>query len=497
MRAINEVLVEYLQDPATEFGRKYYVLARRSHSQEAMDRFKNNIIEFFRTRLDEKRAVIALDLLYYILRENDMVGMSQIFRFLTRKELAGDFYRKYRDHTCHALMLFFLGCYLYETIAAFKDLYASQHAAESGVDDDMLKTGFLYQWSCIALFHDFGYFFDVDEPLLNAHDVSAADIETSQTKREKIRAFFAFLEDYFNKYLSRQYVEWCGEPDAATEQAIGRYQNFAFPQVSLPYTSHLDVRLISDLRVAGSYLGDAAIDGFDLLEEFCAAHHPRYTGVLHDYFKALNERGAPYSEPYVRVWDHGIASALLFLKLSAFGFRVTDLLKTLNPGVKKMNDQGVRAVAAVFHTQLALWDYREVVFRKSLAASALAMALHNLRIVTDSPAFREERYEPSDLRAFDAVRTRIFPVSAEENFLGFLVLLVDQLQDWDRYRIVRTGDAAASRILENQHINIGSEHGRCIMEFVGDDWVRARANEISNDLAAFTSDTARYLEIRR
>jgi hypothetical protein len=496
MLPINQALVQYILDPDTEFAKKYFGLARRSHSPEAMTAFRDVVAEFFTSRLDEKRALLAMSIIQYILRENDMVGMANVFRFLTLKELGGEFYRKYRDHTCHAVLMFFLGCYLFERVPSFRELYETQHVAESGVDEDPLKTGFFYQWSCVSLFHDFGYFFDVDEPILSAADVSRADIETSQAKREKVRLFFAFLEKYFNEYLLRQYREWKGIPDLETQTAIDKFQNFAFPAVSLPYNSHLDVRFISDLRVAGPYVSDQPVDGFDLLDEFCGAHYSQYSGVLRDYFKALNERGAPYAEPYVRVWDHGIASALLFLKLCAFGFQVTDILHAMSSGLRKHADPHVREVAAVFDEQTALWDYRPVVFRKTVTASALAMAIHNLRAVESAPAYRADRYEPSDIRAFTAVQARCFPVRPESHFLGFLVLVVDQLQDWDRYRIVRSGDESALRLLEGYQLDVDVERGKFVAEFRGAGWVQKRGRDLEADINRFTQDREGRIIIR-
>jgi len=495
MQPVNELLLAYLLDPGTEFHKKYFGLAARSHSPEAMSAFREAIVDFFTTRLDEKRALLGLEIIHYVFRENDMEGLWEIFQFLTRKELSGDFFRTYRDHTTHQVLVFFLGCLLYEKVGRFQDLYHEQHIGQSGPDLDPLKTGFFYQWSCIALFHDFGYFFDVHEPLLSKIAIQRSDIERSKTKRSAIASFFRFFEKYFNSYLERQYRYWSkSDLDARTLALINRFQEFALPKVDLQYRNHLDSRLISDLRVAGKFVSLEPIDGFDLLESFCEAYVPKACGTLGPYFNALNERGAPYSSEYIRVWDHGIASALIFLKVCAFGFKVTDVMKALGPAVDKLDDS-VKMIAGEFERMFSMFDYRKAIFDKTVTCSALAMALHNLRPVKRFEHFDAARYEPRDLRVFDLIETKVFPIHAEEYFLGYLLLIVDQLQDWDRYRIVRTGDMAARQTIEGRHLKIAVNRGKVVICFEGPSWVGDRYSEISSDLTALTSEPGNFLDL--
>lgn len=484
MNNINQELLNYITDSNSDFFKKYVNFATRSHSEEDISNFLSNINEFFKTRLDEKRSMIALKIIHYILKENDMEGFSLIIKNLMLKEFEGDFYGSYRDHTSHELLLFFLGCYIYEKVPDFKEKYEKQHIKElEGVKEDF-KTGFFYQWSCIALFHDFGYFFDVSED--------------DKVKNSKLQNFFETLEEYFRNYLVRESINWkLINPNESSfetkKESVINLQKFLIGDINFKYINNVEsALLINDLINSKPYLDNTRYEAFDILDKFCLKNYPHYEGIFKPYFDSLNQIGAPYNEPYIKMWDHGISSAILFMKLCVFGFMISDSINRITKsGVHLSGD--LRDILQQLNRHISNYNYDKEIFENKITSSALVMAVHNLRFIQDLKHYKEEKYSTKFTGILKRLKEVIFPVSIDDNFLIYLIMITDQLQDWDRYKVIKSGKENSFKILESYHIKLGLKDGKCVFRFANKDWVTDRAKSIQDDLDMFAKDYSNYI----
>jgi hypothetical protein len=118
-----------------------------------------------------------------------------------------------------------------------------------------------------------------------------------------------------------------------------------------------------------------------------------------------------------------------------------------------------------------------------------------LRPLANGRHFKADRYETRDIRIFDAVEKKLFPLTPDQFFLGYLLLITDQLQDWDRYRIIRTGDLAARQTIEGRHVWINVDRNFVSIEFRGPAWVGERCMEIKRDLTLLTAEPGSFLGV--
>jgi hypothetical protein len=227
----------------------------------------------------------------------------------------------------------------------------------------------------------------------------------------------------------------------------------------------------ADLLTAASALpGDA----FDLWES-----HYRYYGqdsmclrvkTLRKMYSFLADEGLGGSG--VRVLDHGITSGLILLQYSTFYFSMRFGLGEIPPS--DVDDERLwKAFRGSSEDRggeySALWWWRSIVW------ATAAVAFHNVLQQSDWPP----RLGPQG------------PLQLEEDPLAYLGILVDCLQEWDRYTVSRESVVAGELPMQGRDVKLGNVAGKVRIVFSEP----ARLPGIARSLDSSLEDWQNYVEI--
>lgn len=148
---------------------------------------ENDNIDYFGVQKSTTLKELFIDFIveedYKKKRINAMKAVKQIFKVRGKHETAfpfdilmemeemGTFYKDYRDHVIHTVYVFLLGYYFYKTNSDIKcnidkriECIQKEYVKESGkCDCEKIENDFLYMWSLITIYHDYGYVFEHED----------------------------------------------------------------------------------------------------------------------------------------------------------------------------------------------------------------------------------------------------------------------------------------------------------------------------------------------
>jgi hypothetical protein len=166
---------------------------------------------------------------------------------------------------------------------------------------------------------------------------------------------------------------------------------------------------------------------------------------MEEVFVAMLRKGI--TDQGIRVIDHGVAGGLLLLLHSTLYFRLHFGLKALG-SPKKDKPDVAEAIKIILGDPVdgpgklyeARWWWRMVVW------STGAVALHN--VIQQSERFKET------------------PLALEDDPLTYLGVLVDVLQEWDRYTSARNSVFTGTLPVSSNEVRIGiGSEGRIAIAF--------------------------------
>src|ERR1051326_2779587 len=449
-KCIDQALLNLVtSNSSTEFAQKYLSNKFRIHSPDSIEEFKKATRTLLTTKLDEKRVVAAVSVRRFLLRENDMEDWATFADQLTQKEMEVDFWPHYRDHTAHQALTFFLGAYLYENLPKLQHAVKQEYANGPAKHCDSLRTGFYYQWSTATLLHDFGYLLDVEKDQRDSNDAR---------RLEKLQMFFDFIDAYLKDYILMVFqMGRTGQTSDEEVRALRELQHLlGHEDVKHAYTRREDFVNLGCF-IGSSKIANSAKDAWELLNRIASTKSARFTGVFDNYFRILATHGLPTPKGALPIWDHGIASAVLFLKLSVFCWSYFDAVRDLS-GVLRNFRNTSRSVVTEIVESIKKWDYSADAFHGSFLVACFAMALHNLRHISQSADIDRAGYAAADKEVLKEVSKNVLPIRLSDGVVPYLLMVVDQLQDWDRYPIVRTGLHSVLNLIEASDIGLSISH---------------------------------------
>ena len=152
---------------------------------------------------------------------------------------------------------------------------------------------------------------------------------------------------------------------------------------------------------------------------------------MKDYFVVLATKGEKIPWEEDRKLDHGVLSALIYMKLVSFGFLL--IRKIENIDEKKLSLRQ-RKTIRFLREKIGIFDYNRNSFNQFVRI-AWAIAMHNITPHATWPP------EAESMKSFNEV---MFPIRRKDSFLACLLYLVDTLQEWDRDRL-RISDFCLAR----------------------------------------------------
>jgi hypothetical protein len=445
--------------------------------------------KFLFATMDEVRLWHANSYSKAILKEIDIDDADHFRRGLLRREIAGDIaYPKQRDHSAHTLNNYIMGWYIYSKNEAIRNTL-SQHFKLRGREQKRNDIDFRCLWPFVSLLHDIGYLFE------GKIDPLAIEV---QSKQIYIGAEVA--HDYFHHRF------WT-ECRADSTHDRGRLRSLA--NVEEPDFSNRSISGVADalrslgelekLRAAVRYERDiigAPIgnpdylsitnglpgDAFDLWER-----HYEYFGLsamvqrvksMRAIFDSLLREGL--GNTGLRLLDHGICSGLLSLLYSTFYFRMYFGL-----GLQPPEDEHDRSIWIRFREASNIQyppkpgsesKYESFWWWTGIVWATAATALHNIQQFGDK--WPVHCNNPG-------------PLSIEDDPLAYLGILVDCLEEWDRYTVTRESVIGGTLPLQGIDVKLSTEAGKVCIDY-GD---RKRSESVTNNLDISLADWDQVVNI--
>jgi serine/threonine protein kinase len=331
-------------------------------------------------------------------REDRGLGPYPLLKVLADFQTGHAYYRAYRDHLVHQIRVWVLGLYLIYKQPKILNAMVKEVAAEDGWSDaghDEVIVEALRRWQITALWHDIGYVFEVQ---------CAARPQT-------------LIERAFNDLHITLETPMAGllGPGIISPGQERRWQASATDSVNLPTWPRLrsfDQLLTGENEQLWRMLAPAGwLAGLATSKEPCGGIRPylEICRIKEELVTAAGDRPG--------FIDHGIAGALLLLRLHRFMVKYSHGAGQLLQHLPEMaTEEQRRIIAEVAQRTAGTSD--------TVLAAARAVALHNIVPGLPLPDTAEAR----------GLTPMGFRICLSDQPLAFLLGVADGLQGWDRPR---------------------------------------------------------------
>lgn len=472
---------------------------------------QNDLFDFFNAVLDETRIKRANSFAEYALYISDNEDLAYFRDTVTKRELSADIdHNKQRDHAVHTLYNYILGWYIFEysgdLFLAFKTYFmnsdinlnsaqlTNEHKAFYGNNGNFCKINniefndsvilvneFADVWHIASLLHDIGYILE--------GNLSSASPEVENAR---IINGSKIIHDYFNHYFWKIF-----EVDFRVAKNIAKILGVVVPDFKNSESlsslgDHLcDIGSCENIRrqlqkVKGQKFNNLSYElmkDYDLNREAISIWKKYYQiygtqkmqDILHIVEKVYRNNiwiGADHGKRNI---DHGICSGLITLQALTFfrelywGFCDTDWkdfdekrekLEHINISSKQIScnivsesmfDMISFKVTHIPNRIKIRGDFLPEFWFKKILWATVSTAIHS---IIQDPEYRKkckEHINPTKL----LTKNNHLKIGYDDDPLAFLGVLVDILQEWDRYTVTRRGESAFSGVEPLQHIDVG------------------------------------------
>jgi formylglycine-generating enzyme required for sulfatase activity/energy-coupling factor transporter ATP-binding protein EcfA2 len=370
------------------------------------------------------RVLDSQRLLQELWRADGGLGPYPLLDLLADFETEHAYYPAYRDHLVHQVRVWLLGLYLLRRLPRLLAAVTREVADDETVDlsPDEVMAEALRRWKVTALWHDLGYVFEV---------------QSAKAPQELIKRTFNGLNATFATPLAALGI--------ANDEEEGLWQQEAAYEQPLPPWPRLKS---FDTLVAGR-----AAELWKVLApagwSTGLAGPGEESGGLRPYFEICRS-GDLTPADRSGFTDHGIAGALLLLRLHRFmvyyAVRVEEYLEQAPDQVPEDQRQAISQLAD-----------RTAASLLTITAAVQAIALHN--IVPGLPL-----KATAVARGLTPDRFRIALDGDTARPLAYLLALADGLQGWDRPRF--TAPRAPDDIgLIDQHVELVADETRIYLRY--------------------------------
>lgn len=442
------------------------------------DKIYNHLERFLSSTMDEVRLTTSNRAVLDIL---ETIGLKDFGAFrdaVLRRELSGMIaYEKQRDHSSHTLYNYLLGWFFFVHSEKLKSALASEFG-KRGIPNkigDAFKDGSTYFgciWQYVSLLHDIGYMFE--------GNVTRMSFEES-SKQAEIGARVA--RNYFNRAVWTDY-----EIDlAATRSQLFEHLGTKLRPPPFNRTNTLgdiadELRTIGNLdgllphvsaelggiSVPYPVIADFSGDAFDLwshyYEQFGSAEMAKRFKSLRKIFNGLIDIGLPGIN--VRVLDHGVCGGLLQLGAATYYYR----LRAAALGCKVPRPLLAQRV-------LESGDWSPAFWWTAIVWGTAATALHNVQQMSAAATLDPDW--PGKLRLSD-------------DPLAYLGILVDVIQEWNRYSVFKALDREPIQGIE---VELGAKAGQILLRFREPNAVQ-RAEKVRKELDQALENWGDLLEVQ-
>lgn len=402
------------------------------------EKSRQPLYEFLFAGMDEVRMNAQNRFSISVLKKTNMEDWEYFRESLVKREFNNIIsYDRQRDHASHTVYNYLLGKYIFYKTDIVKKVL-NDHSLIRRIQNHNV---FESLWPFVSLLHDIGYMFE--------GSISKKEVTNNN---ELIRLGVDILNAYFES------IFWvvCGNNSTPDKKYLEEYAKIkhAFVNPNSIYTIINSLRSLDSLEMVKENTNELmtkngidtiktelSSDVFDIwienLEYYSLQwkkfdkrkikvldHNEDHFTImkkkiieLKNYFTDVHTKG--YKGLGVRNIDHAVASGLILLKCSTLFFQIFHAIELKNPKKSKNSNQAIKNFIQKlkrdskrnnFESDL-LWWWQGIIW------ATMSAAYHNFPMM--------KKYWPNK---FKCDKLKI-----ENDPLTYLGLLVDILQEWDRY----------------------------------------------------------------
>lgn len=485
-----------------EFLDEFTVKKARSPEAEHV-KVREELLRFLSSTMTEVRANTARRLIRRLWDNEGYLNFLPLIEHLSALEHDGAFYRFYRDHLNHEVLLFALGAYVYFNAPRFRELLDREIRATYVIpkrfNEDEAAREFLFRWKMVATFHDIGYLFEVapedDEGAYAGDGIVLPKGDRERAKRLLLEKSFGvidaaqknFLTDYIAQYIT---------PKGKDEKAQQKNRKKEAKRLAEKVRPKLRESDISGISREEDLFSLVTSDAGELSDAFKMIHwHIKDGGhirpnLLKSYFDMCRQADAPTRPKFL---DHGVMSALVLLKTADLQrFYLKQLTKQST--LRELGDAPELLRMLGDHSVKEHLEDEQFYVRFSHVAGAIA--LHNVY---------PQMYPPEQCRAFgleEAFYTEPlaaegrYAINLEENPLAYLTALADALQDWDRHSFRRpTFSDNPKEPISSSEVVIDVQDGGMIRVRPLTKQAKKRYEDMAGNLGQYMADWNSYVSV--
>jgi len=419
------------------------------------DTWQRTLDEFLLSTMDEIRLRHAGMACREALRRFDSEDADYFRMAVLRREISRDIaYQKQRDHTAHTVYNWLLGWYLVTHSQSLKTALEKQF-----IQRNLISTKYTFPevfgdvFIFVSLLHDIGYMF---EGALTPFD-SDASVRQASSGMGVVRDYFDhrfWRENKIASMADRVWLQRALELEDVGPRPASTLSGIADSLRYIGETDKIRKAVLAEMK-AGRIKAPTCIrtenglvpDAFQLWKSHFETFSPAMCGMVdaaERVFYSHIESGIDGAG--LRVLDHAMCGGLLLLQYSTLYYRVYHGLGESAPA-----DPTHARVWAQFRRDGEGVDYEASFWWTGILWSTAATAIHNILQISQSDW-------PRDI-------PRPLPLAMETDALSYLGVLVDCIQEWDRYTVQRHSVFGGSLPVQGRDINLDVSGGRVIVSF--------------------------------
>ncbi|MCX6249539.1 MAG: hypothetical protein NTX61_02195 [Bacteroidetes bacterium] len=414
------------------------------------------LVNFLNASIDEVRLRHAQVYSKRILGKIDIDDADHFREGVLKREIAGKImYTEHRDHEAHTLYNYIMGWYILSNNTTLqKELFSAFDQRFGKWDKGNEWQSFGNIWPFTSLLHDIGYLLE------GSIDPLEISLQT-----DLIQSGAAVIKEYFY----RKFWQVNGIGATPEREIMRKITNVIEPQFSNESMSSL----ADTLRNLGTleHLRNVLLKGYNakgisppslimmpnglMGDSFrlWAAHYAEYDKTntmiprikeIEDSFYSNIWEGMPNSG--IRVLDHGVCSGLILLLYSTFYFRMFFALDA------PPDDPIDAKIWNVFTGDMIPEnvEYKLYWWWNSIVWATGATAIHNF----------QQQTRPWRELGSDCGRLKM-----DQDPLAYLGILVDTLQEWNRYTVKRKTAIVGSLPIQGHDISLGTKNNHIIITY--------------------------------
>ena len=434
-------------------------------------KFKDHVKRFLTATMDEVRTTTSNRVALEVLKRIGLGDFDLFRKAVLRRELTGEIaYENQRDHSSHTLYNYLLGWYFFIYSGKLKKALTKEFD-KRGIPRTTFpfndySTYFGCVWQYVSLLHDIGYMFE--------GGLSTVGFDSNTQAQHGARV----AEEYFNRSVLQDYdtnrgalTKELGEelvpPAFAAIDTLGKISSELQNIGNLNQLLEQVAVALDNTSVPKPIPADYSENGFDLWSKYYDCFDNRRMALrfrsLRKVFDGLIDSGLPKKN--VRLLDHGVCGGLLQLLASTYYYR-------LHAGARSPRSAGSQLAQRIRAN-----DWSPEFWWTGIVWGTAAACLHNIQQISASKQLHAKW--PGKLRLSD-------------DPLAYLGILVDIIQEWNRYSVFKKLDTEPIQGIE---VELGSKSGKVLLRFKEPDAVK-RAKKVRQELDQALAGWRDLLEVQ-